>query len=192
MTPTVVDNFLPKFFYQPLLRQIYSEGFSWFYVDEPSGGIKPNKVKGVHFPENQFGFSHLAYKSSEGGAVSNIYQSLVPMINLIEESFDITVNELLRVRLGMTTSMGEGGNQYPHVDAQFPHYTLLYYLDESDGDTIFYDQHYTDGREMKDFSVAFANSPKANQAILFNGLQFHSSGIPEKYSRRTTININFL
>lgn len=191
MQAQTIDNFLPDFYYRSLLGQIDRDSFPWFFIEEPSGGVKPNEVRDVNFPELQFGFSHSVYKSSEGGPTSNIYQSLIPMVENIEDRFDIKVNELLRIRLGMTTPMCGEGSQYPHVDMPFPHYTLLYYLDDSDGDTVFYNEMFTKGREIKDFSVHFKNSPVANQAVLFNGLQYHSSGIPINYAKRTTININF-
>jgi hypothetical protein len=69
----------------------------------------------------------------------------------------------------------------PHTDQDSPHLVFLYYVNDSDGDTIFYDSNQ---------DILKRVSPKKGRIILFNGLIPHSGSSPSK-STRILININF-
>ena len=69
----------------------------------------------------------------------------------------------------------------PHVDLTKPHWVCLYYVNDSDGDTIFYGD---DGEIIKTVS------PKAGRIALFDGSIKHSAGKPTK-NERIVINICF-
>ena len=58
---------------------------------------------------------------------------------------------------------------------------ILFYLTDTDGDTYFYD---------KNHKIIDSVSPKANRAVLFDGLCLHSSSKPTKSDRRIVLNIN--
>ena len=58
----------------------------------------------------------------------------------------------------------------PHVDLNIPHTSLIYYVNDADGDTLFFDEDY----ETQIDSV----TPKKGRAVLFNGLIPHAAGIP--------------
>ena len=80
----------------------------------------------------------------------------------------------------------------PHVDYYFPHTTIIYYLNDSDGDTRMFQEFYSDsGIERSDFIVKELVKPKANRLLIFDGLQYHTASNPFDFSRRVVININF-
>lgn len=185
MLPIFKDNFIPDY-YNKLLNDIvfgHNSNFSWYYLDNISGKDKTN-VKEVIFNEDQSGFYHLAF--TEDQPTSGIYQVLLPFIENIKNTFDIEINKLIRVRFGMNLKTGIKAAHNAHTDLEIPNFTLLYYLDESDGDTIFYK------KENGNLKVDFTNKHKRNQAVLFDGLTYHSSSSPINYPKRTTININFI
>ena len=70
----------------------------------------------------------------------------------------------------------------PHVDMLSPHWVLLYYVNDSDGDTILYNKNKEEIKRV---------SPKKGKAIFFDGSIYHSAGIP-KNSHRAVINFNFI
>ena len=95
----------------------------------------------------------------------------------------IDVYNLSRMRLGLQVRVDSTSIvNKPHIDHYHPHQVLLLYLNESDGDTFFYNNH---GEIIKKIS------PKANSAVLFDGSIMHSSSTPCKNSRRIALNINF-
>jgi hypothetical protein len=83
----------------------------------------------------------------------------------------------------------------PHVDYNyFPHKTLILYLNDSDGDTYFFNESFdgiTPIQEVK-FTVKDRVSPKANRAILFDGYQYHAGSNPLQHDTRVLINMNYV
>jgi hypothetical protein len=56
----------------------------------------------------------------------------------------------------------------PHTDLPFDHYVVLYYVNDSDGDTVFFHN----GEIVKRVS------PKRGRLIIFDGRIEHGGGIP--------------
>ena len=187
MQPIIINDFLPNHYNKTINNILFenSNKFAWYYLPNISGWNNNYNVDNVNFVKNQSGFYHLLY--SDGNITSPYYSSFVPLLGYIEEQFEIKINNLIRVRIGMNLNTGEIGSHYPHTDLDIPNKTFLYYIDESDGNTIFYD------KESKDnLKVNLTNLHTQNQAVLFDGLTLHSSSSPIKYNKRTTININFV
>lgn len=186
----VVDNFLPEFYHKTILETLLSDNFPWYVIGSSSGAEERVDANDVYFPDMQNGFFHVLYNKFTGGPTSYNYGLFDPILKLIPEKFGTDIINLIRIRLGMTTRTGYEGFHYPHVDMQYPHKTLLYYLNDSDGDTLFYDKKF--GEDVSEgLNVVHRNTPKANQAILFDGLKYHSSGFPTENFYRITMNINF-
>ena len=182
----IVNDFLPDY-YADLIEETMSGTFPWYFLENASGESSESNDK--LYPEYQFGFFHNIFIETHGGPSSNYYDLFLPMIYALEKRFNIKDFFVKRIRLGMSTNIGIEGARYPHVDAQEPHKTFLYYVNSSDGDTLFYNKSYPESKE--NLIIEKRNTPKKNTGILFDGLKYHSSSFPTKQSRRMTININF-
>ena len=68
-----------------------------------------------------------------------------------------------------------------HTDTTYPHWVCLYYVNDSDGDTILYDDN---GKEIKRIS------PKKGRIVFFDGTIEHSAGVPTQ-TNRIVVNIAF-
>ena len=69
-----------------------------------------------------------------------------------------------------------------HVDKpNYNHWVGLYYVNDSDGDTFFFDN---------DLNVIHKETPEKGKIILFDGKHLHSSSSPSK-NVRFTLNINY-
>lgn len=66
-----------------------------------------------------------------------------------------------------------------HIDLEEPHYSITYYLNNSDGDTIFFKNDYTELQRVK---------PKENRMVISDGI-YHTSSNPVKSSFRKVLNI---
>ena len=82
-----------------------------------------------------------------------------------------------------------GGFQKRHKHEKHEKFSWVLYLNDSDGDTVFYNEKLNDN--YKELTVQSRNKPVKNQAVLFDGLQYHSSSVPEKNTTRIALNINF-
>jgi hypothetical protein len=97
---------------------------------------------------------------------------------------------IIRAKLNFVSSVQDDVYQTPHVDVTFPHKVFLYYINDSDGDTLLFNEKY-DGTN-KELTVAESISPEMGKAILFDGLTYHSPTAPKKYPYRAVMNIAFV
>jgi len=74
-----------------------------------------------------------------------------------------------------------GKHHNPHVDNTNPHDVLLYYINDADGDTFFFDNN---GK------IIHRETPERGKMVIFDGATFHSSSPPSK-NIRMTLNINY-
>lgn len=79
----------------------------------------------------------------------------------------------------------------PHVDHGDPEArTLIYYVNDCDGDTIIFDKTYT-GEDPGKLEIVERITPKAGSAVLFDSNIYHASSSPTK-GPRSVINFIFL
>lgn len=62
----------------------------------------------------------------------------------------------------------------PHTDMKIPHWVVLYYVNDSDGDTVFFDNNE---------NIIDSVTPKRGRVVFFNGSILHGGGIPTKGPR---------
>lgn len=84
----------------------------------------------------------------------------------------------------------EGRHHLPHVDSGQKHLVFLYYVNDSDGDTVIFDKKF--GDNLDDMNIVRRISPKAGAAIVFDGSMYHASSSPSVSEYRCVVNANFL
>lgn len=103
----------------------------------------------------------------------------------------ITYKEVSRIRSNTTFLCNEKRPSIPHIDSINQHMVLLYYVNDSDGDTVFYETPYDE--DNYDRMIAGKSvSPKAGRAVMFDGSVYHSSHYPNFHDLRSVININII
>ena len=112
----------------------------------------------------------------------------------------MSISKLVRIRGGMTTRTPYPIVHAPHVDWDDFHMTALYYVNDADGETIFYKETREETETLssfewakdRQFTVLQKVQPKADRIVLFDGRIFHSSTSPTTVDYRLTINYNWL
>lgn len=105
-------------------------------------------------------------------------------------------------RVFMTTSGTPNKEDVYHVDTPTYHIVVLYYVHDSEGDTLLsdkiHDEHerlndmpYSKFYENKSLGVYKSVTPKKGRVVIFNGLRYHCSTRPSK-GYRTVINYNVI
>lgn len=145
--------------------------------------------------KNQFSFSHMLLSRDVGHPehISNHLTTFEPLIAECISKCEVSLEEyyIRRCRLGLITSLPEKVVHRPHVDfdnavGASTALVILYYVNESDGDTYFYR-----GDDKNGFSEeVYYNQYKRNSLVLFNGTDWHSSSSPVNHSCRMALNIN--
>jgi hypothetical protein len=166
--PDVVgDNYQHK-----IEALVSSLNWKWCYL--PDVTFCENKDKEIP------GFSHLLYDiqtNYESSELSFFYPLALEIASKVNEK----VFNFIRMKVNLLLPGNLGPNN-KHVDFDFKHTTAIYYVSDSDGDTVFYN-----GDEE-----ILRCTPQKGKAVVFDGSIVHASSCPINYNRRMVINLNYI
>ncbi len=118
-------------------------------------------------------------------------------LHVLDSTLDkagIQMDELHRIQINLLYRntdplYKEGMWTTAHIDEDKDHTVLLYYVNDSDGDTFLFNEKRNE--EFSEFTELVRVTPKAGSALLFNGQHFHSASNPINSIKRLAINFNF-
>tara|TARA_R100000963_G_scaffold25152_1_gene17187 strand:- start:55 stop:576 length:522 start_codon:yes stop_codon:yes gene_type:complete len=170
MTKTrIIDNFLNKSYHQEILNLLEGPNFPWYYQANITSN---NKIKSFY----NCGFNHILIDLN-GPRLSNFYYLILPFLLKIKDT--LKVNKILRCRGDMTLNSSTRYTHEYHTDFPYKNIATIYYVNESDGDTII--------KNSKEEKI----SPKSNRLIIFDGSVLHAGSSPKHHKNRILINSNF-
>jgi hypothetical protein len=184
----VLDNFLTKSYHKDLLNIMSSPNFHWHYNENISS--KPKESINEKPVLEEYGFSHIFWneKGMRNSPTSVLWKpGLYQIMDAVDTDF------ILRSRGDMTLYSYKEFIHEPHVDLLIKHISAIYYVNDSDGETIFYNQrHLGEGYPIpNDMQIKEKVSPKANRLVFFDGDIIHTGMSPNKHKNRIIINSNF-
>jgi len=149
--------------------------------------------------DNHAGFNHFFFEHQK--TQSNFFQLFYPLVLSINSKVDIPFNMLIRMRANMTLASPESKLDWhmPHIDSFMPHYNAIYYVNDSDGDTVIFNETNEDfdpGQEdiktikQNIFTVKHRVIPEKGKLVVFNGKYYHSSSPVRNHKYRCVINMN--
>ena len=165
----IYDNFITKTYHKEILNMMSGFNFGWFYQNNLTG----NNFQSVDLEAQ--GFQHWFWHESTGQRHSPDTQFILPLIYNIMDITD--TNEIIRIRGDMTMYSTIGYKHQNHVDFPFTNIAAVYYVNDSDGNTVFPDQEV---------------EPKANRLVTFSGDIPHTGHSPSKHKNRILINSNYM
>jgi hypothetical protein len=205
MEPIVVDNFLPEI-YQSAFYSILTEPTSIFTYTF-------NKYS-VNASGNSDAWKHLFYTDvptqehiqfnrtfiKDNKIVNEeYYKYFAPLVACFETHTNTKVGNIIRIKANLLLNQEGPKLQPPHVDGLrlvddkpvcMGKKSLIYYVNNSDGDTILYNERFTGGpvgRVTEQLRV----TPKKGRAIIFDSNQLHSGCAPTNKAYRVVINCIF-
>jgi hypothetical protein len=117
------------------------------------------------------------------------------LINKFAKKNNVKIKKILRQRGNLTFRSKEQRPMDPHVDLRRveKHYTFVYYVNDSEGNTNLYNKRYT-GEEVDPDSLTLFKSfePKAGYALFFDGDIFHNWEYPKESDFRSSVVINIV
>jgi len=217
----VIDNALPESIFKEFYPKVTKPLFPWylgndvtknyaeFDNDNPRGkviSVTPSAtddkgITGICFDKNtipSFQFFHKLYRITDTPEVNSSLFSFFnePIFNFLEKHKIGKKLKLCKSKLNLLTNIPniKSNNFYnvPHTDDTLPHISVLLYLNDSDGDTIFFNERY-EGIKVRPSSVSIKQkvSPKKNRIVISDGY-FHASTNPIKSNYRIVYNGVFL
>jgi len=148
-------------------------GYPLFFTDNLTGDFKNS---------NEYGFG--SDFISEGHLINHFGNRLLTPLYSFLNSQNIIIKELIRGRLSLQLpryGTKEPIPSSPHKDLDYPHYVVIYYVTDSDGDTIFYDDNENEIKRV---------SPKKGRVLFFDGSLLHGGSSCTK-NIRCFLNYNF-
>jgi len=190
----VIDNLASETLAGRLENMCKTEIF-WGFNENIAGVNKDQLLKynvpGANYDGPQYGFSHWALNPN--GETSQCFEKVLPLMYALEEKTGTPIKEIYRIRIALSTTVGKPVQNFPHVDLNQPHKVLLYYVNDSDGDTFMFNETYSpeDEDSFPNLTLKERVQPKKGRAILFDGLTYHNSSAPVNNTARYIINIDF-
>jgi hypothetical protein len=189
-----IPDLIPKSYQDEIEHEMTSLMFPWSYKHDVSG--QPNHPTVFTNDTNivkRDAFIHLFY-AAESNIVSPYFGLIKPLLYFLEEKSGFKTNNLLRMRAVLTykdPSWDLENYLTPHIDDPLPHKTLIYYVNQCDGDTFFYKDFFVQGRENFNKRVLEKRmTPVKGTGVLFDGHRYHGNGVGRKHNR-IVINMNF-
>lgn len=197
----VFDNILHEDLFNDLLAITLNPEFEWNLCETAYAGSGGDRLKST---ELSFAKIYLA----EDIAKHPIISEVATMIKVALLNAGVRMEHgIFRIRWGFLFPKSDTENLIspPHVDAPYPHKTGLIYLNDSDGDTILYNETFDFSKvedtlavdmgvetEGVDFTEKTRVEHVANRLLLFPGEHYHSSSLPCKSQARLNLNFNYL
>lgn len=194
----VIENCIPPSLQDEIESFYFSEKYQWLG--------KTGKSQDLYFGKKLT--TDLSTIKFEDGPVINQFEFGL-FLPVLQSAFkqievDFSVEDVILGRVLMQEPQDKNVRNNIHVDTDKKCYTLLYYVNDSDGDTFFFNtttknyphSEYEKARFLPDWTekqeeifteVAFRKEPKKGTAVIFDGSIYHSSSTPTK-GRRCIIN----
>ena len=180
----VIDNIVSKLEQLYIKKHLFDDT-KWSFIEDVS--LKDN----LH--QRRPGFKKVFNTKKLDDTIYNIVSNVrkkLEMKPLFARDDIMEARSFLQLPLNKEY-IGEGVDT-PHLDRTEPHLVFLYYVNDSDGDTIIYNyksKSATDIPFFEDIKEQKRVTPKQGRVVVFDGLHWHTAEQPTK-DIRCIINFN--
>ena len=189
----VIDDFIDKDYQEKIKLQLlggvdsknkyHFSDFPWFYIEDVT-------ASGDEDSQHRPGLGHQYVEFddiSPGIVVSDYHNLMIPMLRKVGFRMGIRDVKVLQGRSFLQFPVKERGDpDLPHIDiCDKIHIVGLYYVVDSDGDTIIYNER----RESESYTIKQRVTPKQGRIVIFDGGLYHTAEQPLN-NTRCIINYN--
>ncbi len=175
-----VENLLGTSHFAYASAKFSSIEIPWFYLP-----FTANPSDLTQLSEYAGSFSHLVYKNDE--AASPLAEAAIHVLLAACDRTGQELQEVIRIRLGLSTRTPQQIQHSPHKDQQYPHRAGIWYPITSSGDTVIFEETEPSRR----YTEWYRQAPTANTWIDFDGSHMHSSTTPDQHEQRIVLNFNY-
>ena len=186
----VFDSILLKEQKNFIESKLIDNNFPYYNLKHPFSASPelnyPNFKKDLRHYEYLF-LVHVMYKYNKDKTTS-LWSKYAYIIDDLLRTFTLNtgyqIERIFRAKVNFQTQcnyMKEGDYNTPHNDMEEPHQVLLYYANNTDGPTYFFDDNY---------KIIKIVEPKRGRFILFDGKIKHTGSNPYKSLSRIGINMD--
>lgn len=188
----ILDNFLSNEDYLIVKDYVLGPKPYWYYGENISLGNSDHGITDT-MAQDTWGFNRDIFNSEIEYGDSEALGFMVPVMKRIIE-LNGPETKFKRIRFGMKCfkhGFKEGNYNLPHIDYHYPHKTLILYMNETDGDTYVFNEHYA-GQDLHSFTIQERINPVENRAVILDGFHYHTASNPLYHDTRVVINVNYV
>ncbi len=184
---TVIDDFIDKDYQEKIKLELlggvdsknehHFSDFPWFYIEDVT-------ASGDNDSQHRPAMAHQYVEFDEqspGITVSEYHDLFTPLLKKIGLTIGIRNISVLQGRSFLQFPVKEKGEpDLPHIDIMDKiHIVGLYYVVDSDGDTIIYNER----KESESYTVKQRVTPKQGRIVIFDGGLYHTAEQPLNNTR---------
>ena len=127
---------------------------------------------------------------------SGLYEHALPPIQKLCKHLNLGNLDLIRIKSNFYTKVDkpDDHHQTPHTDDPMDHWVMIYYANDSDGDTFIFNERLKPYQSYKDISKLTIKQrvpAKQGRMVMFHGSHIHAGSHPMKSDYRMVINYVF-
>ena len=184
---TVIDDFINKEYQEKIKLELlggvdsknehHFSDFPWFYIEDVT-------ASGDNDSQHRPAMAHQYVEFDEqspGITVSEYHDLFIPLLKKIGLTIGIRNISVLQGRSFLQFPVKEKGEpDLPHIDIMDKiHIVGLYYVVDSDGDTIIYNER----KESESYTIKQKVTPKQGRIVIFDGGLYHTAEQPLNNTR---------
>ena len=193
----VIDDFI-ELEYQEDIRSILLAGYQYLGKDFPWYYIEDVTADGDADSQHRAALGHEYIIFDEGQSIEDqkateeidhFHYLFLAMLKHVCVRMNIKKINVLQGRsfLQFPLNLKDKSVDTPHIDLQQEHLVALYYVCDSDGDTIIYNERHEPADKV--YTVKQRVTPKQGRMVLFDGSLYHTAEQPE-HNVRCVVNYN--
>lgn len=201
----VIKDLVTKEYQDHIINRMSGENsFPWYTIDRIGHKDFFNKTDTDVYTDTNVsdygGLYHMVL--DEGIPRSDDFNLFIKILESYCNVMKKKISTIHRIRIRYTHPVPDHNKlKYaaPHIDfnSEIDFTTLVYYVDDSDGDTILFSKKHIAGTDYdpvikEPLTEVYRHTPKKGEAIVFNGHRYHAGNYPINYGRRIVINFDFI
>ena len=158
--------------------------FPWYFTQDVTNPLNSNTQK-----RSAFYHGYVVTDDDTIGTIDSVFHYLfVPLIDNSCSKIGKQDVTIIKGRSFLQLPINFKGERedLPHVDIVGDHFVMLYYVCDSDGDTIIYNEQ----EKSNNYTVQKRITPKQGRVVLFDGSYYHTAEQPLN-NIRCVVNYDF-
>ena len=173
----VIDDFIDKDYQEDIKDVLLGKEewgdllFPWHYIDDVTAAFEDGN-------QGRPGLSHVYVEYNDDNTsdiVSDFHDLFIPILELACETLEVPSARIIQGRSFMQfpLNLQSDEDDTPHIDLDEGerHIVVLYYVKDSDGDTVIYNER----TESNTYTVKQKVTPKQGRVVIFDGSQYHTA-----------------
>jgi len=192
----IIKDLVPQN-WQTDLHELLADA-SWAYQKGTSYKTGPgNFIQGmdVFLDENTIDTVQFVHYAMLNEHKSYLYGFVRCMMYNLENRLEKKITRIHRMKFNHQSPIPNFTNDnynIPHSDdARADLYSMIYYVNDSDGDTFVFNEFYSPDYSVKKLTLLERITPEAGKCIVFPSSQFHASSNPITTPSRYVLNVTF-